>query len=233
MFLWISVALPNTPSILSLASCSHLPVFPLMHYPSHIPWDSDRATNHSIDPTRGLSDWPSSWAHASRWPIRIFPWMFMYGYREKKNELSLGVGTTLLEDLRVSSTQSFLAWEAPNSTHLGVSGSCGRYYKSLQTWWPKRTEIYSLIILKSWAWNHYHWIKIRLSEGQCSLQRRICSMLLLAPGGCLHSLASGDITPTSASVFTLPIFRLHPIFPCPPFRRTLVMAFRAHLDNPG
>ena len=116
MFLWISVALPNTPSILSLASCSHLPVFPLMHYPSHIPWDSDRATNHSIDPTRGLSDWPSSWAHASRWPIRIFPWMFMYGYREKKNELSLGVGTTLLEDLRVSSTQSFLAWEAPNST---------------------------------------------------------------------------------------------------------------------
>lgn len=66
MFLWISVALPNTPSILSLASCSHLPVFPLMHYPSHIPWDSDRATNHSIDPTRGLSDWPSSWAHASR-----------------------------------------------------------------------------------------------------------------------------------------------------------------------
>ena len=38
-------------------------------------------------------------------------------------------------------------------------------------------------------------------------------MLLLAPGGCLHSLASGDITPASASVSTLPRFRLHPIFP--------------------
>lgn len=160
--------------------------------------------------------------------LNVYVWI-----QGEKNELSLGVGTTLLEDLRVSSTQSFLAWEAPNSTHLGVSASCGRYNKSPQTWWPKRTEIYSLIILKSWAWNHYHWIKIRLSVGQCLFQRRICSMLLLAPGGCLHSLASGDITPTSASAFTLPLFRLHLIFPCPPLRRTLVRAFRAHLGNPG
>ena len=64
--------------------------------------------------------------------LNVYVWI-----QGEKNELSPGVGTTLFEDLRVSSTQSFLAWEAPNSTHLGVSASCGCYKKSLPTWWHK------------------------------------------------------------------------------------------------
>lgn len=132
MFLWISVALPNTPSILSLASYSHLPVFPLMHYPSHIPWDSDRATNHPWP--KWLAQQLGTWLKMTNQNLSLNVYVWIQG---EKNELSPGVGTTLFEDFRVSSTQSFLAWEAPNSTHLGVSASCGCYKKSLPTWWHK------------------------------------------------------------------------------------------------
>lgn len=85
IFIWIFVALSNNSVILSLriTACSYLPVFPLRHHPSHIPWDSERLPVPVLSPTPGHSD--CGWAFDPRRPIRIFPWMFICGHTEKKS----------------------------------------------------------------------------------------------------------------------------------------------------
>ena len=73
-----------------------------------------------------------------------------------------------------------------------------------QTWWLKTKQIYSFTNSGGQK------SKIRFTEGESSCWQdwflletgRVCSLLLSASGGCKHSLASGCITPISASILT-------------------------------
>lgn len=92
IFIWISVAFPTSFHHLSEASyCSHLPVFPWMHYPSHIPRILVGLPITERSSTPGFRDWPKGWAPYPRRPIRIFLWTLLCGYREKKRYSLLGM----------------------------------------------------------------------------------------------------------------------------------------------
>lgn len=84
--------------------------------------------------------------------------------------------------------------------------SCGCCNKPLENQWLETKEIYSLTVLEIRSAKS---ASLCENQGICShvspsphqkLQGRICSMLLSASGGCLHSLAHDYIIPNSASV---------------------------------
>ena len=123
--------------------------------------------------------------------------------------------------------------------------SCSCYNKLLQTWQLGTAEVYSLTVLEARHPKSISVAETRVSAVLCFLRRlkgRISSLPLPASSGCQRILAYGHITPDfRASIFTsLSIVFSHSFLLfwvsnllLPLTYETLVITFRAHLENPG
>lgn len=105
-----------------------------------------------------------------------------------------------------------------------------------QTWWLKKAEMYSLKVIEARFQNQ--WGKIDVLTGLYCCQRRqrmTCSLPLPSSGGHWHFLTCDHVTLISTSIITLltPLLCVCQIFLYASFIRTLAMALRAHVDDPG
>ena len=118
---------------------------------------------------------------------------------------------------------------------------CYQYSMAAATHYHKSDGIKQQKFILSYFWRPEYEISITGLKSRCQgamlppeTLGRICSLLLPASCGCQHCLACGRITPISAFVVTL---LSHPLLGgislCLSLIRTLVIAFRAHLNNSG
>ena len=144
-------------------------------------------------------------------------------------------GAVLLERLRCRlHSRLLITYTTTCYIFGGMLISYGCYKKLPQMRWLATTKIFSLTVLEARSQS-----SVSLSQSQ-GVSR--AGLPWEAPGENPSPASSGSWWlpafldwwshhSNPASVLTLPLFCLHQICPCPSLRRTLVMAFRAHLDS--